>query len=79
MLDRLWQRLGIDTAIRAALGSKRVDDQRAERILFALVANRAVKPSSKLAATDWLTHDVPQPTAWPRLATMPATGRWTRC
>jgi hypothetical protein len=58
VLDRLWQRLGIDTAIRAALMSKRVDGDRAERILFALVANRALAPSSKLAATDWITHDV---------------------
>jgi hypothetical protein len=58
VLDRLWQRLGIDTAIRTALTGKRVDGDRAERILFALVANRALKPSSKLAATDWITHDV---------------------
>jgi hypothetical protein len=58
VLDRLWQRLGIDTAIRAALAGKRVDPQRVERILFALVANRALKPSSKLAATDWVAHDV---------------------
>ncbi|HET9118269.1 MAG TPA: IS1634 family transposase, partial [Pseudonocardiaceae bacterium] len=58
VLDRLWQRLGIDIAIRSALASKRVDVQRVERILFALVANRALAPSSKLAATDWITHDV---------------------
>ena len=58
VLDRLWQRLGIDTAIRAALTGKRVDGERVERILFALVANRALKPSSKLAATDWITNDV---------------------
>jgi hypothetical protein len=25
-----------------------------ERLLFALVANRALAPSSKLAATDWM-------------------------
>jgi hypothetical protein len=58
LLDGLWQRLGIDTAIRAALSGRRVDAHRVERILFALVANRALKPSSKLAATDWITHDV---------------------
>jgi hypothetical protein len=58
LLDGLWHRLGIDTAIAAALAGSRVDVGRVERILFALVANRALKPSSKLAATDWITHDV---------------------
>ncbi|MFC5787822.1 hypothetical protein ACFQ0Q_50410 [Streptomyces aureus] len=29
-----------------------------ERVLFSLVANRALAPSSKLAAADWITHDV---------------------
>ena len=29
-----------------------------ERILFGLVANRALAPSSKLAATDWIENDV---------------------
>jgi DDE family transposase len=58
LLDGLWRRLGIDTAIGAALAGGRVDAGRVERILFALVANRALKPSSKLAATDWIAHDV---------------------
>ena len=58
LLDGLWHRLGIDTAIRAALAGSRVDAGRVERILFALTANRALKPSSKLAATDWIAHDV---------------------
>ncbi len=31
---------------------------RAERILFALVANRPLAPSSKLAATGWVSHGV---------------------
>jgi hypothetical protein len=57
-LDGLWRRLGVDTAIRAALAGKRVDASRVERILFGLTANRALKPSSKLAATEWITHDV---------------------
>ena len=34
------------------------DATRIERVLFALVANRALAPSSKLAAADWITHDV---------------------
>jgi hypothetical protein len=57
-LDGLWHRLGIDTTIRDALAGTRVDPARVQRILFALVANRALKPSSKLAATDWIAHDV---------------------
>jgi hypothetical protein len=58
VLDGLWRRLGIDAAIGKALAGRRVDDARVERILFALTANRALKPSSKLAATDWIAHDV---------------------
>jgi hypothetical protein len=58
LLDGLWRRLGIDTAIRAALAGGRADTGRVERILFALTANRALKPSSKLAATDWIANDV---------------------
>jgi Transposase DDE domain len=58
VLDGLWQRLGIGTAITGALAGRRVDAARVERILFALVANRALAPCSKLAATDWITHDV---------------------
>jgi hypothetical protein len=58
VLDGLWRRLGIDTAMRTALGGRRGDPGRVERILFALVANRALAPSSKLAATDWIANDV---------------------
>jgi transposase len=58
VLDGLWRRLGIDTAIGKALAGRRVDATRVERILFALTANRALKPSSKLAATDWIAGDV---------------------
>ena len=58
LLDGLWRRLGIDAAIGRALASRRLDHARVERILFALAANRALKPSSKLAATDWITDDV---------------------
>lgn len=57
VLDGLWRRLGIDTAMRRMLTGRRLDE-RVERILFALVANRALAPSSKLAATRWIEHDV---------------------
>ena len=57
MLDGLWRRLGIDTVMTALLTGRRVSSP-FERVLFALVANRALAPSSKLAAADWITHDV---------------------
>jgi hypothetical protein len=57
VLDGLWSKLGIDAAIRRMLATTRMEP-RVERILFALVANRALAPSSKLAATRWIEHDV---------------------
>ena len=52
LLDQLWQRLGISQAMTAMLGRTRRDAV-TERVLFALVANRALDPSSKLAASHW--------------------------
>jgi hypothetical protein len=49
LLDQLWQRLGIGAILAARLGKTRRDTC-TERVLFALVANRALDPSSKLAA-----------------------------
>lgn len=57
VLDQLWSRLGIDKALRKLLGTTR-RDAAVERVLFALVANRALAPSSKLAAAGWVTDDV---------------------
>jgi AcrR family transcriptional regulator len=57
-LDGLWRRLGIDTAIRGLLARRRVDETAVERVLLALVANRALAPCSKLAATRWIAADV---------------------
>jgi hypothetical protein len=57
VLDGLWRKLGIDVAMRRMLATTRMEP-RVERILFALVANRALAPSSKLAATRWIAHDV---------------------
>jgi hypothetical protein len=56
-LDGLWHRLGIDTTMRRLLARRRLDPL-AERVLFALVANRALAPSSKLAAAGWVNDDV---------------------
>jgi len=56
-LDGLWRRLGIDALLRRALKGRR-RDLSAERVLFALIANRALAPSSKLAAARWVAEDV---------------------
>jgi hypothetical protein len=57
VLDALWERLGIGPAMRGLLKGRRLDPG-AERALFALVANRALAPSSKLAAARWASEDV---------------------
>ena len=53
LLDQLWRRLGIGQVMTAMLGGTR-RDAATERVLFALVANRALDPSSKLAASHWV-------------------------
>ena len=52
LLDQLWQRLGIASIMASRLKATR-RDAITERVLFALVANRALDPSSKLAAAHW--------------------------
>lgn len=64
LLDGLWRQLGLDAVITTAAptgrGRKR-DLAALERTLFALVASRALAPSSKLAAAEWMNHDVAIP------------------
>lgn len=55
-LDRIWERLGIGAAIRAAARGRRLDVEAVERVIFALVAQRALEPGSKLAATRWVSE-----------------------
>ena len=57
VLDALWRRLGVAEVIAAAVGARRFATD-VERVLFALVANRALKPFSKLAAAEWASKDV---------------------
>jgi hypothetical protein len=57
VLDGMWQRLGIDKVMAGLLKGRR-RDPRVERVLFALVANRALDASSKLAAAGWVNDDV---------------------
>jgi len=57
-LDRVWERLGIGAAIRRAAAGRRLDGEAVERVVFALVAQRALEPGSKLAATKWVAERV---------------------
>jgi hypothetical protein len=56
-LDRLWHQLGIDQSLKRLLAGRKLDP-RMERVLFALVANRALEPLSKLAGTQWVRERV---------------------
>src|SRR5712692_1364603 len=61
VLDALWQRLGIGSILAGLASSgpgRPRDAAAAERVLFGLVANRALAPSSKLAASEWMSRDV---------------------
>ena len=57
-LDRVWEKLGIGAAIRRAAEGRRLDGDSVERVIFALVAQRALEPASKLAATGWVAERV---------------------
>lgn len=52
-LDGLWRALKIDRTLARLLEGRRLD-ARAERVIFAMVANRALEPLSKLAASKWV-------------------------
>ena len=58
VLDQLWQRLGIGAALRRAAEGRRLGGEATERVIFALVAQRALEPGSKLAATRWVAERV---------------------
>lgn len=60
LLDGLWRTLQIDKALSKVLGARRFTTD-VERVIFALVANRALKPASKLSAAEWVTNDVAIP------------------
>jgi transposase len=60
VLDALWHNLGIGETVSRLLAPRR-RDRKAERALFALVAGRALAPSSKLAASEWVERDVEIP------------------
>ena len=58
VLDGLWRRLGIGAAIRNVAEGRRLDGAATERVVFALVAQRALEPGSKLAGTRWVAERV---------------------
>ena len=57
VLAALWDRLGIADELRRLLRERGFGVD-VERVLFALVANRCLEPSSKRAATEWVEQDV---------------------
>src|SRR4051794_23375449 len=54
-LEGVWPPLGLDGLLRRLLAGTR-RDARTERVLFALVAARAIEPASKLATAAWLSR-----------------------
>jgi hypothetical protein len=58
VLDQLWERLGVGAALHRVAAERRLDAEVTERVLFALVAQRALEPGSKLAATGWVAERV---------------------
>jgi transposase len=65
LLDGLWRQLEVGAAVRVATDARRFTVDM-ERVLFALVANRAGAPMSKLSAAEWVREDA----AIPGLSTM---------
>ena len=58
VLEQLWQRLGIGEVIQEVCGARKFDFE-VERALFAMVANRACAPASKLYCYEqWLREEV---------------------
>jgi hypothetical protein len=57
LLNGLWQRLEIGRALRTIADGRRFTTN-LERVLFALVATRAIEPMSKLSAAEWAGEDV---------------------
>src|SRR5674476_591790 len=60
LLDGLWHRLGLQEILARLLRGRRLDPA-AERTLFAMVANRALEPLSKLSCAAWVGDRVTIP------------------
>lgn len=57
VLDQLWKQLGVDQVMGRLLSEHQYQSP-VERALFALVANRALAPRSKLAVEEWVGEEV---------------------
>ena len=57
LLSNLWQRLNFKSVLEKRIANKQFKTPIAQAI-FAMVANRCLAPSSKLAITDWVEKDV---------------------
>lgn len=57
LLKGLWKRIGIDSCLAQALKDREFKAPIGDAI-FAMVANRALAPSSKLAVEEWANKDV---------------------
>jgi hypothetical protein len=55
LLDGLWDGLGLPAILARALRGRRRDPL-VERVLFAMVANRALEPMSKLSCAAWVSE-----------------------
>jgi hypothetical protein len=60
VLDGLWRRLGLDRVLGELLAARAFGSD-VERLLFALVASRALAPRSKLALERWVGRKVAIP------------------
>nr|WP_243138155.1 IS1634 family transposase [Heliorestis acidaminivorans] len=60
-LDQLWKRIGVDKALMNIIEDRQFRTP-VERTIFAMVANRALNPSSKLGLEHWVEHEavIPQ-------------------
>ncbi len=56
-MKALWKRIGIDVCLAEALSDRSFSAPIGDAI-FAMVANRALAPASKLAIEEWAEHDV---------------------
>lgn len=57
LLEGLWRRLEIDRTLERLLAGRGYRTP-VERLIFAMVANRALAPSSKLAMEEWVAGEV---------------------
>ena len=78
LLEQLWEQLGVGAALRGVAEGRRIDGGAAERVLFALVAQRALEPGSKLAATGGWLSGSRSPTVLDSATTV-LTRQWISC